>query len=212
MAHLGEFGRELAALDVGEGSGPAEPDTFTFHGETFTVREHVSALPRMRYAHALLATQDAGRRVNAMFAAAATDEDILAARRVDGQAMTEWMAAQYRYLQDVIDPAEWDRFEAAAVRAGADQAELVAVANGIIAAVAGRPRTRSGDSPSGPSTSGGGSTAGSVSTAGPAPSGRGGDQPVEETTAEQVAAWTPAQAQRAALARMMQPVAEAVTS
>ncbi len=177
MAHLGEFGRELAALAADE--APVEPDTFTFHGEPFTIRPDLSALPRMRYAHASMEIAAAGDRVQAMWDAAETDEEIAAARRADGLATAEWMAAQYRYLREAIGDGEWDRFEATATRVGADRQELVAVANAVMAVVAGRPPMRSSGSPGGLSSTGGGSTVASASTDGtqaPAP------EPVREMT------------------------------
>lgn len=164
MAHLGEFGRELADLKAGD--TVPEPDVFTFHGEPFTIRPEVSALLRMEYAHATLEVEAAGQRVQAMFDAAETEDEIAAARAADGIALVRWMDAQYRYLRDVIGADDWDRFRAKATEVGADRAELVAVANGVMAVVSGRPPMRSTGSPVGQSSTGGGSTADSGSTDG----------------------------------------------
>ena len=211
MAHLGEFGRELAAIDADTRGEAADPDTFTFHGEQFVIPAALSALPRLRYAHATLEVEALGQRVEALYSSAVTDEEREEAARVDHQGVTEWRAAVYRYARDVIGGEgtttdQWDRFEAVVARGGVDMTELLSVVNSVVNAAAARPRMRSSVSPGGPSATGGGSTAGSDSTAGPDPAtGRGGDS-TEETPL------TPAQRQRAGIAAMMQPVAEAARS
>ncbi|HNX48685.1 MAG TPA: hypothetical protein PKL08_00855 [Thermoanaerobaculaceae bacterium] len=206
MAHLGEFGRELAALDVGEGGDP-QPDTFSFHGHEFTVPPLMSALPRLRFAHANLTVTEVAARVDALERDAVTDEELAEAERLNLEGGRAYDVATLAYVEAVLSgegsmPEQWARFQAVAAEVGADRGELVGVAHAVYASVSGRPRVRSSVSPSGPSTSGVGSTAGSDSTAGPATGG--------EPTAP-AAGWSPAEAQRAALAEMMTPVAHAVS-
>lgn len=179
MPFHGEFGAELRALDTPDTA--AEPDTYTFAGEVFTIPASLSALPRMRFAHACVTLDASAERVQALVAdarrleaAGASKADVDAAweatARADNEALRDWHAAVWRFVRDVIDPTEWDRFEAAAGAVGAERDDLVRLANTVMAVVAGRPHRRSSGSPAGLSSTGGGLTDGSDSTSGSAAS------------------------------------------
>lgn len=193
----GEFGAELRALDTPDDA--AEPDTYSFGGEIFTIPQSLSALPRMRFAHACVTLDAASERVQALVADArrleasgADKADVDAAweatARADSEALRDWHAAVWRFVRDVIAPDEWDRFEQTAAAVGAERDDLVRLANAVMAVVAGRPHRRSSGSPGGPSSTGGGSADGSDSTG---------------TTA--------ASRQRAAVAALMTPVDDLVS-
>jgi hypothetical protein len=193
----GEFGAELRAVDTKD-DGPVEPDTYSFGGEIFTVPSALSALPRMRYAHACVRLDQAAERVQALVAdarrleaAGGADDDVAAAwettARADNEALRDWHAAVWEYVRDVIDPTEWDRFEATAAAVGAGRDDLVRLANTVMAVVSGRPQRRSSGSQGGPSSTGGGSTDASDSTG------------------------TPAERQRAAVAALMTPLDDIVS-
>jgi hypothetical protein len=152
VADLGEFGRELADLDD-------EVDVFTFHGEFFALPARMSALPLLRFAWRGKVLEQRVAQAKSARARAQTDEDRLAADQAEGTADMDALSAIYEFLQASL-PDDWDRFERVAIRAGADQDELLEVCNRIYAAVSGRPTRRPAGSSGGPSTSGDGSTAG----------------------------------------------------
>lgn len=99
-------------------------DTVEFLGESFRVADRVGALPIMRFAKAAKSGADAND--------------------MDG------LVALYDLLAQVIDPADWPRFEAHADAQHADGADLLKVVQEALALVAGRPTGRSSDSSGGP--------------------------------------------------------------
>ncbi len=161
MAHLGEFGRELADIDEPD---DVEDDTFTFHGVTFTLRRSIGALPVLRYAHRAVALRDAADVVEAAMLTARTPEEIAAVRAEDAGILTQAKASLYEFLRSVIGEEQWPEFEKVADRVAADQSELLEVSRKVTAAVAARPTRRPSGSPGGPSPSGRGSGDASPST------------------------------------------------
>jgi hypothetical protein len=159
MASLGEFGAELATLD-----GDGQPDTFLFHGHEFALPAKVSSLPALRFAYNAKQVVAAEAQARAAAQRARTPEARAAADRQWGEVELMANAGLYTYLRDVItNPGDWERFEAAAAEFGADEEELMTVAQKIMAAVAARPTRRSSGSPAGPSSTGPGSTDDSAS-------------------------------------------------
>jgi hypothetical protein len=158
MAHLGEFGRELAEVDEGE-----EPDTFTFHGQVFVIPASISALPALRYAWRLAEARAEGDAAAALSLRARTDAEHAEANARDVRAVQIVRAAVYEFLASVIGPEQWVEFEKVAIAARASQDELMGVSGQIVAAITDRPSRRPSGSPGGPSTSGAGSAAGSPS-------------------------------------------------
>lgn len=137
MAVIGQFGAAVAEADPNP-----EPDTFVFYGDTFTVREQVSALPLMKYAHA--AVQNSSNEAYEL-------------------------AAIYEFIRSTVLPEEWDRFERVAIDNAADEAVLIQVTRAIYMAVTSRPTKRPSDSSAGPQPTTNGSNPGSSSPAtGPA--------------------------------------------
>jgi hypothetical protein len=159
MANLGDFGAELAAVDATD-----EPDTFLFHGHEFALPAKVSSLPALRFAYNAKQVVAAEAQARAAAQRARTPEAKAAADRQWGEVELMANAGLYTYLRDVITtPGDWERFEAVAAEFGADEEELMTVAQKIMAAVAARPTRRSSASPDGPSSTGPGSTGGSAS-------------------------------------------------
>lgn len=162
MAHLGEFGRELAELDT---DTPAvEDDTFTFHGVTFTVRRSIGAMPLLRYSWRAIQAQDVAEQVDTAMAAARTDEERAAAQSMLRGLVVQQRASVFEYLRSVIGDEQWPEFERVADAVAATEDELLGVSRAVIAAVAARPTRRPSGSPGGPSPSGGGSVGASSST------------------------------------------------
>jgi hypothetical protein len=166
---LGEFGAELAAVDAAD-----DPDTFLFHGHEFTLPAKVSSMPALRFAYNAQQVIAAEGQARAAAQRARTDEGRAEADRRMGEVQLMANAGLYTYLRDILaGPGEWERFEAVAAEFGADEDELLEVAQKIMAAVAARPTRRSSGSPAGPSTTGDGSTGDSASTPSPPPTARG---------------------------------------
>jgi len=191
MAYLGEFGAEVAAVDM-----DAVPDTFSFHGEEFHLPAGISALPILRFAYDAKRLGAEQKEAEAAERKAITPAEREAAAARLGTVEMEGSAALYEYLRGML-PDQWERFSAVAERVGASTDELLALANKLMEAVTARPTRLPSTSPAGPSSPGGGSTAGAAS---PAPA----------------SASTPGlserELQRAEHLRDMVPVAEAVRS
>lgn len=163
MAHLGEFGRELD-----EEAATGEPDTFTFHGQVFTIPAAISALPYLRYAYRLAEARAEADDADALALRARTEAEETEARNRAVRAVQIVRAGVYEFLADVIGGQEqWAEFEKVALAARATQDELAEVAGQIVAAITARPSRRPSGSPDGPSTSGAGSAGGSPSEASP---------------------------------------------
>jgi hypothetical protein len=116
---LGELGAAEQETDA-----EAEPTTFGFHGERFSLPARIGSLPLMRFA-----------------AAAEADVNI---ESMAGK------AAVYSLIRAVVDPADWPRFEKTANAHAADTAELLDVCTAILVHFAGRPTVRPSDSSDGP--------------------------------------------------------------
>ena len=121
MANLGEFG--AAARDA---APDGEPDTFTFYGETFTVKQRIPSMPMLRFA-------DVAQR-------GAQAEEL------------EGMAAMYRLITSCIVTEDVARFEQTADEHDCDAEELMEVCGTLYRAVAGRPTQRPSASADGSST------------------------------------------------------------
>lgn len=172
MAHLGEFGRELAELDT---ATPDEGDTFTFHGVTFTLPRDIGAMPLMRYSWRVTEIRREADAAVAALAAARTDEERAAALDADTRVSHRPRAALYEYIRACIGESQWPEFERVAIAAASDQSELMEVARRITAEVSARPTRRPSASAGGPSGTGGGSLAASPSpdtSSQPVPDGR----------------------------------------
>jgi hypothetical protein len=208
MAHLGEFGQQVADFE-------GEADTFSFHGEVFEVPARLSSLVLMRFADAAKRAQDQQEDARARRAAAqaalgravtdgardAAAAEASAADYAFATAETSGTAAMYRFVRECIGEDQWARFEAHAVRVGAGQEELLAVAGAIYQAVSGRPTRRPSDSSGGPSSTGVGSMDGAGS-----PVATPGPSPLPEASVGQVVELTEAARQRAEFATQMRPV------
>jgi hypothetical protein len=104
----------------------AEPLTVEFSGESFAIADKIGLMPLMRFAK----TAKAG----------ADSEDL------------EGLVAMYDLLEQVIDPADWDRFVNVASRDRVDGETLMSVVGKAIKAMTGRPTQRSSDSSDGPTS------------------------------------------------------------
>lgn len=121
MGSLGEFG--TAARDV---DPDLEPDTFTFYGETFTVKPQVSAMPLLKFAD-------------------------VAQRGTQAEEL-EGMAAMYRLITSCIVDDDVARFEKVADDHDCQADELMEVCGKLYVAIAGRPTQRPSVSADGSST------------------------------------------------------------
>jgi hypothetical protein len=166
VAHLGEFGRELAELDT---TTPADDDTFTFHGVTFTIPNDIGDMPLLRYSWRAMQARDAYEAADAAAAAARTDAERDEAETMYRGLIVQQRASVFEYLRSVIGEPQWPEFERVAERHAATQDELLGVSRQVIAAVAARPTRRPSGSAGGPSASGGGSADASPSTPSPPP-------------------------------------------
>jgi hypothetical protein len=205
MASLGEFGAELAAVD-----GADDPDTFLFHGHEFALPGKISSLPALRFAFNAKQVIAAEAQANAAYQRARTPEARAAAERQMAEVQLIANAGLYTYLRDVLaNPGDWERFEAVAAEFGADEEELMDVAQKIMAAVAARPTRRSSGSPAGPSSTGDGSTGGSAS-----PNSLEEEGPVQVVTEQETApeGFTELELARAEILADSQTVAELVRS
>lgn len=145
MASLGAF--NVAVRDA-EG---AEPDTFEFCGETFTVGKP-GLIPLGEFAEAAMSGLDT--------------------------ADMQGLAAMNRMLADVVIDADRGRFLETARRNRADAEDLMPIIQAVIEAAAARPTQRPSDSSPGPSSTGTSSKGSSSSEASSDPR-RAGLQPVE---------------------------------
>lgn len=160
---LGEFGAELAAVDATD-----DPDTFLFHGHEFVLPAKVSSLPALRFAYNAQQVTALENQARASLQRARTEAAREEAARQMAEVQLAANAGLYTYLRDVLaGPGEWERFETVAAEFGADEQELLDVAQKIMAAVAARPTRRSSGSPAGPSSTGDGSTGDSASPSSP---------------------------------------------
>ncbi len=135
MWHVPSLGELGAAAD--EAQPPAEPTTFTFHGEEFTLPARVGSLPLMRFA----AAAEAGAELETM----------------------EGRAAVYTLIRSVVDRGDWARFERTANEHAVQTVELLEVCTAILTHFAGRPTVRPSDSSDGPPETGAKSKADSSS-------------------------------------------------
>lgn len=125
MAFHGDFAaaEQDAARDAGV---PAEPDTFGFKGEVFTLRDRIGAMTLMQFA-------------------------AVAVKGVHASDM-EGLAAVYRMLEDVVAVEDWQRFMDVAREHAASDDELLFVIKQAIQVIANRPTVRPSGSPGGPSS------------------------------------------------------------
>lgn len=105
---------------------PRDPDTFGFHGDTFTLRDHIGLMTLMRYA----AVAKKGVKVDAV----------------------EGLVAMYELLEDCLTADDWPRFETLCRRQSVGEDELLAVVKRCVQIVASRPTGRPSASPGGPET------------------------------------------------------------
>lgn len=97
-----------------------------FAGESFLTADKIGLMPLMKFARTAKGGADSGD--------------------LDG------LLAMYDLLEQVIAPADWERFQSVAGRERADGEQLMAVVGAVFAALAGRPTQRSSDSSDGPTT------------------------------------------------------------
>lgn len=190
MAYLGEFGAEVAALDM-----DAVPDTFSFHGEEFHLPAGISSLPILRFAYDAKRVGLEQTEAEAASRKAVTDAERDAAASRLALVEMDSLSALYEYLRGML-PDQWERFSQVAERVGAGTDELLALANKLMEAVAARPTRPFSTSPAGPSSPGVGSTDGADSQ--------------EPVTSAPLPPLTSRELQRAEQLRDMVPVAEAV--
>lgn len=141
MGLIGEFG--AAARDA---DPDVEPDTFTYCGETFTVKNRVGAMPMLRFAH-------------------------IAMGDVEAETM-EGLDAMYRLITSCVVKADLPRFERVAEDSEADTSELMEICSALYVAVSGRPTSRPSDSADGSPKTGESSKVPSSSKASSSPTWR----------------------------------------
>lgn len=113
MPSLGDF----TAFDVAaEQAEQVEPDTFTFHGETFTVAEQVSSIPMMRLAKAASAGLDSS--------------DV------------EGLLALHDFLEQTLIPGDFTRFCDVVMRNKVSDDTVLAIAQKVYEVISGRPTKR----------------------------------------------------------------------
>lgn len=95
----------------------------SFAGQDFAVRDRIGAMPLMRFAKIAKTGMDAGDM--------------------------EALSVIYDLLQSTVAPADWQRFEQAAVDSGADGDELLAVVVDAVKVISGRPTSQPSDSSGG---------------------------------------------------------------
>jgi hypothetical protein len=108
-----------------------------FCGERFTVADRIGAMPLMRFAKVAQGGVDSGDMAG--------------------------LAAMYDLLEQVIDPKDWNRFQATADRARVDGDELMMFVAKVMKQITDRPTEQPSDSSDGLPTTGVNSTAGSSS-------------------------------------------------
>jgi hypothetical protein len=127
--HLGE----LAAAKT---ESNAEPISFDWHGVTIRTRTELPALPLLE----LAATGESVKGTPA-------ENDLMVVA-----------GAFYRFLESVIDPADWIVFRQVATDNGDGPEQLLPLIEQLGAAISGRPTGRPSGSPAGRSPTTGGST------------------------------------------------------
>lgn len=110
-----------------------EPDTFTLHGETFTVAEYVSAIPMMRLAKVAAAAENL---------TGATPERIAQVER-------EGLVALHDFLEQALAPGEFTRFCDLATAQRFSDELLFQVAQRLYGVITARPTTRPSSSSAG---------------------------------------------------------------
>lgn len=121
MPHLGDFTAARAEQT-------AEPVTFDFHGQTFTVADQLSQMALM----------DFGR---------------IAVTDVDANAI-EGLAALHDVYESLLTEEDWPRFKALAKKERVSGDELNELLRLLMEAMSGRPTSRPSDSSDGPSPTG----------------------------------------------------------
>lgn len=119
--HLGE-------LAAAKAETTAEAITFDWHGTKIRCRAEMPALPLLE----LAATGEEMQNT-------AVEDDFLLVG-----------AAFYRFLECVIDPADWPKFRRASMANGDGPDQLLPLVEKLGAAISGRPTERRSASPSGP--------------------------------------------------------------
>lgn len=113
MPSLGDF---TAFDNAAEQAGQVEPDTFTFHGETFTVAEQVSSIPMMRLAK-------------------------LASGGLNSSEV-EGLLALHDFLEQTLVEGDFTRFCDVALRHKVSDDTILAIAQKVYTVIAGRPTKR----------------------------------------------------------------------
>jgi hypothetical protein len=146
----------------------ADPDEFTFFGETFTIPASVGAFAMLRYGSLMKTAMAQEKRGETAKRKALTPEGKLAAAREIIAAETTAQAAIYEMLTATLGEDQVGAFGELADANGVDLYGLMAVSDRIQEVIADRPTRRSADSSGGPSTSGTGSTDGGSGSTAPA--------------------------------------------
>ena len=131
MASLGSFGAALREYEP-----PADPDTFEFYGETFTVHGEIPAMLDLAMTAAYVGRSSLADGDAAMYEALRIALTI-PEREVDGKKLP-------------ADPAEWERFSRLATAKAAPGEMLVQITFGIIGMQMGRPTGQRSTSSGGP--------------------------------------------------------------
>ncbi|MER7164496.1 hypothetical protein ABT336_00235 [Micromonospora sp. NPDC000207] len=148
MASLGTFG--AARREVEEVAGTAEPTTFDFCGETFTVQGRIPAMLMLQIGAASTGRVEETEGLVALWEAMRVSLTIPERQQADGETVP-------------ADPAAFQRLYRLAVAQAVDLDELMRLAMALFEAQAGRPTERQPDSPDGlPSTSTSSSASSSV--------------------------------------------------
>lgn len=127
MGSLGSF--TVVERTVAAAEGRREQDTFEFAGGTYRVIQSVpSMLPLMQFAAAMSAAEE------------------------DDSLPMDALGAMYNMLRYCVEPADWAKFEKAAIRAGAGVDTLLPITMAVWESVSSDPTEGPSDSQDGPST------------------------------------------------------------
>lgn len=147
----------------------ADPDTFTYFGETFEIPAAAGAGALLKFTHLVKEADKLAQRGQAALRRALTDDSRLKARRDLVDADLTASSAMYQLLKACLGEDQVDHLMFVADANGVTQDGLMNVCDRIQEVIGGRPTRRSADSSAGPLMSGPDSTAGGSGSTEPAP-------------------------------------------